>query len=129
VAFGLSDLFAAYTALGDAVWRLLWLGDSLEILEEAPDRLVVKSARGRFAFDQARQAVLRKNRILASFDEIKSIDLKTVRIDRNNYHWSLWLSRDRRSRIYIGRTIDDVQASIVAAHISKMTGRPVAAIT
>jgi hypothetical protein len=129
VAFGLSDLFAAYGALGDAVRRFLWLGDSLEILEDAPDHLIVKSARGRFTFDQTRRAVLRKDRVLVSFDDIKSIDLKTVQIDSNNYHWSLWLGRDRRARIYLGRTIDDVQASIVAAHIARVTGKSVTAFT
>jgi hypothetical protein len=126
--FGLSDLFAAWSALGDAVYRVLWYGDSLDILEDAPRRLVLKSARGRFTFDQARRAVLRRDRTLARFDEIRSIDLQTRTVDSDMYFWSLWLARERCSRIYIGRTIDDVQASIVAARIATLTGKPVVAI-
>jgi len=129
MGFGLSDLFAAYSSLGDAVWRFLWYGDSLEILEDAPERLVVKSARGVFSFDRLRRAVLRKDRILVRFEEIDSIDLQTAPLRGNNTHWSVWLVSERGSRLYIGRTIDDVQASIVAAHIAKVTGKPVIANT
>jgi hypothetical protein len=127
MGFGPSDLFAAWSALGDAVWRILWYGDALDIIEDTPQRLVVKSARGRFTFDQARRAVLKKDRLLARFDEIEQIELETVTIDSNKQHWSLRLGRERRSSIYIGRTIDDVQASIVAAHIGTVTGKPVVA--
>jgi hypothetical protein len=128
MGFGLSDFFAAWSVLGDATWRLLWYGDSLDILEDTPERLVVKSARGRFTFDRLRRAVLRKHRILTAFDEIESIDLETVPIDTHRCCWSLSLNRERGSSIYVGRTIDDAQASIVAAHIATVTGKPVVAI-
>ena len=100
----------------------------LEIVEDGPERLVVKSTRGELTFDPVRRKVLHKERVLSRFDEIKSSDLTRMTSRRRNTGWWIWVSRERRSRTYIGRTTDDVQACIVAAQLARVTGKPSRAV-
>ena len=128
MGFGLRDIFAAYERLGDAVWRGVMSGNALRIVEEDGNRLALKTARGLFTLDANLRTIRRKDRLVARFGEISRVLLRTISVDENNDMWSVSLEKADGGLVDLGRSIDDVEASIAAAHLARLIGVGVDAV-
>lgn len=96
----------------------------IEIQTETPDRLVLRANSRMIALDKASQTLSSPGQVLARFDAIESIDVEHFRSGTKGEWWSISLQLTDR-KIEIGKTIDGTQASILAAHISTITGKQV----
>ena len=122
MGFSVREMFAAYERLGDAVWRGLMYGNRLEIVEEGADRLELKTGMGRFAFDAVRKTIRRKDRLIARFEEIRKVILRTRTVDIDLFIWSVSLEKTDGRIVDLGKSTDDVEASIAAAHVARLIG-------
>lgn len=78
-------------------------------------------------FDAARQSLVRGTRQIATFAEIDHVELREVQAEnRLYYRVSLRLGPSRR--IDLGTQRSQVDASILAADVARLIGRPVRAI-
>ena len=128
MGFGFRDIFAACERLGDAVWRGVMSGNALRIVEEDGNRLALKTARGLFTLDANLRTIRRKDRLVARFGEISRVLLRTISVDENNDMWSVSLEKANGGLVDLGRSIDDVEASIAAAHLARLIGVGVDAV-
>ncbi len=79
-------------------------------------------------FDRRRPEVFRRGRVLAKLDDIESVDVTRIRDDDSPDHWKVSFSLRRAWSVEIGRTRDDVEASIAAARLSTIAGVKVRAL-
>ena len=73
-------------------------------------------------FDRRRKVVLRGGRVLARFADIESVDVTHVIDDDRPECWKVGFSTGMFSSVEIGRTRDDVEASIAAARVATVAG-------
>lgn len=101
----------------------------VEITENSPERLVVRSSYGEFGFDVSTRRVLHDGLEVAAFDEIESVDIGVFPGGRGERSWSIVLFRGLIDRITVARTYDDGEASVVAAQLARLLGCKVIALT
>ena len=74
-------------------------------------------------FDRRRKLVLRGGRVLAKSADIASIDVTHVRRDDEQpEYWRVSLGTGMFSSVELGRTRNDVEASIAAARVATVMG-------
>ncbi len=80
-------------------------------------------------FDRRRKVVLRGERVLAKYADIKSVDVTHFcRDDDGPEYWKVSLSAGAFAGLEIGRTRNDVEASIAAARMATVAGVKVRAL-
>jgi hypothetical protein len=100
--------------------------DSLEIVHQDEDKLILRNSFRDFEFNKRYRAVKSGTRAIAQFDAIKTIDVRYHRMGDDPDYWSVTLNVKGLLRsVIIGRTGDEANAAIVAARIGTMTGRQV----
>ena len=108
-------------AAGSMFVALSWL----RIEEQSADPLSL-SANGRLIVADLRTRTISScDKPIAHFDAIETIDIKHVTAGKRREWWVVNLGVCGRRTIRIGKTADDVQASIAAAALSTITGRRV----
>ena len=102
-------------------------GSRVKIQTDTPYRLVLEVNFRQIVLDKRSQLVSSSGKLLARFDDIQAIELihQINGTGQRKGEWWVVHLRLAGQNIRIGQTIDDVQASIVAAHMSKITGKPV----
>lgn len=117
------------------LWNMLQQGGAggLHIRLDSPARLVIESrwlwTTRTHTFDAARRVVLRDGRVLARFDQLHSVDVRTLHDDSGHVAgYAIALHRGWFDNLHLGSTPDDAEASIVAARISTITGLKVLAL-
>lgn len=98
---------------------------SLEIIDHTDKRLVVWSDRGPMTFDRNYGTISRSGRVIARFDAISQVEIKEYRGDSGPFAWAVRLRVAWWRSIHVGRTTDDMTASICAAHVSTIMDKPV----
>jgi hypothetical protein len=98
---------------------------SLEILQHDDRLLVLKTGNRSVVTDKRFQTVKTGESVLATFDAIKSIDITANSNDDGPPFWVVSLNLNWHSSVRIGESSDATQASIVAAHMSTITGKKV----
>ncbi len=110
-----------------AVERAFDTSESIEMIEQGEHRLVIRSNGAQLVADRRRRAFTRSERVVARFDDIESIDVKHRSNDDGPSTWTVSLHMSWFSRVHVGSTSDDAEASIVAARIATITGKKVLA--
>jgi hypothetical protein len=113
--------------LFSAVEEMFDTTESIEMTEQGDDRLLIQSSGRQLVADKSRRAITSSGRVVARFDAIQSIDVKRTENENGPTVWTISLYLSLFSRIHIGRTTDDAEASIVAARLSTITGKKVLA--
>lgn len=80
-------------------------------------------------FDRRRKVILRGGRVLAKSADIKSVDITHVQDDEAPDYWKVGLSTGIFSKVELGTTIDDVEASIAAARVATVAGLKVRSLS
>ncbi|MES2933233.1 MAG: hypothetical protein V4805_07075 [Pseudomonadota bacterium] len=114
------------TVFVDAKSVLTW-SSSIQIIQQDENVLVLQSRRRQFVFNKRFRTVKSGARVLAQFDAIDTVDLihHSARDDEPD-NWSVRLNvQGWLSTVVIGKTRDDVEASMAAARISTFTGKNV----
>ena len=73
-------------------------------------------------FDRRRGVVLRDGRVFAKVPDIRAVEVTHVRDDDGPDYWKVSFNTGLFSGVEIGRTRDDVEASIAAARVSTVAG-------
>ena len=95
---------------------------SLEIVDHTDKRLVVWSGRGPMTFDRNYRTISRSGRVIARFDAIRQVEIKEYSGDSGPFAWAVRLRVAWWRSIHVGRTTDDMTASICAATCSSTRG-------
>ena len=127
--------YKIFTFMFDQIFDLLspFLGpffisfSKIEIENESRDHLVLNVNSRRIIFNKRSQTVSSSGQVLTSFRTIASIDIDRCVDEDDGVYYAVCLRQAGRRSIEIGRTKDEVQASIAAAHISTITGKEVRA--
>jgi len=118
----LRDFFNAFFVRAKSVLAPF---SSLEIVQQDDNQLILKNNSRQFIVSKRYRAVKSGTHVLARFDAIESIDIAHHCSDDDEY-WSVRLNvKDSFLPVIIGHTLNDVDASIVAARISTFTGKKV----
>jgi hypothetical protein len=110
---------------------LLWLTHLvlpiswMRLTADDPRRLEIASSRGDVVVDSHRRVISRRGDVIARFNEIKFIVLCKVRRDEYGIFWSVRLHRGPFVNIDLGACEDDLDASLIAARLSKALDVPV----
>jgi hypothetical protein len=110
-----------------AVEEIFDMTESIEMTEQGDKRLVITSSGRQLVADNARRAFTSSGNVVARFDAIQSIDVKRTESENGPTVWTVSLYLSWFSRVHVGRTTDDAEASIVAARLSTITGKKVLA--
>ncbi|MBE9610425.1 hypothetical protein [Chitinilyticum piscinae] len=105
----------------------LWSEYSLDIALHDETTLQIQAGSRLIEFTLRSRSVWKASRRLARFHDIRSIDLThyAATSDRPEY-WKVSLKLNGWFRsVLIGKSLSDVDASIAAARISAVTGKPV----
>ncbi|WP_372527562.1 hypothetical protein [Piscinibacter sp.] len=116
-------------ALGVEARRFAVWSNAIEIVEQNENCLVLRANNRRIVADKLARTIKAGNRVVASFDSIRSIDIKYFCTGDGPEWWTVSLCLGRHRRVPIGKTSDDAQASIAAARLSTITGKKVVALT
>jgi hypothetical protein len=101
---------------------------ALEIVRDDARHLVLKNRQRELSLDRRFGTVKSGTRVLTRFRDVQAIEVTCQRARGGEpMLWSVRLRLGWFSTLSIGRTHDDVHASIVAARLSTMTGKPVRA--
>lgn len=104
---------------------LLMSSHELELLESDENFVRIRSQGEDIVADGRLRIVRRGATTLVRFEQIRSIDLRHHRGDEDAEHWTVSLHLSWYSQVFIGRTTDSAEASIVAAHLGTITGHRV----
>ena len=106
--------------------RVLEPFSSLEIVQQDDNQLILKNNSRQFIVSKRYRTVKSGTRVLARFDAIETIDVAHLYGDDEPEYWSVRLNvQGSFLPVIIGHTLNDVDASIVAARISTFTGKKV----
>jgi hypothetical protein len=100
----------------------------IEIAEQIPTRLVWRSRGRETVADQRLSAVMRNGRVMARFASIQSIDIQRDGHGDRAERWNVSLHMGGRSHLHLASSSDATDASILAAHLSTLTGKKVQAL-
>lgn len=99
---------------------------SLEVIEHTENQLVIWSDRGPMTFNGNYKTISRSGRVIARFEPIRQVELRPFKDDYGHARaWAVRLRINWWRSLHVGRTHDDATASICAAHIGTITGKPV----
>jgi hypothetical protein len=79
--------------------------------------------------DREVNAVTIEGRTVASFNAIESIQIEYVVAARSTPWWRVCLQVIPSGSVLVGETDDSTDASIAAAHLSSVTGKPVSSVS
>jgi hypothetical protein len=99
----------------------------MALVDHSEHRLVIHSGDVEFVVDRRVGTVARSGRPVARIDAIRTIDIGRTKDEDGPEYWTVSLYLSWFSRVHIGSTTDDVEASIIAAHLSTITGKKVLA--
>jgi hypothetical protein len=105
--------------------ELLMSSHELELVDSDENFVRIRSQGDDIVADRRLRVVRRGVRTLVRFDQIRSIDIRHHNGEDETEHWSVNLHLSWYSQVFIGRTTDSTEASIVAAHLSTITGHRV----
>ena len=94
----------------------------LEVVDEGPHRLEIESNYGRFVVDARRRLVTRNGRQVATFDQIKFVDVTKKREFGEFTEWSIVLYVNLFKRVRVGECRNDVLVSVIGAKLVTLTG-------
>ncbi|MBQ0934271.1 hypothetical protein KAK11_02945 [Ideonella paludis] len=97
----------------------------MRLTVDDPRRLEIASSRGDLVVDSHRRVISRRGEVIAKFEEIKFIVLCKIRRGEYGIFWSVRLHRGPLVNIDLGACEDDLDASLIAARISKALDVPV----
>ncbi len=112
----------------NAVHTLLdWLRQvqTIEVSAASPDRLTVLHRRTRTEFDAHSRRITQGDVLVATFDVLRHVEISRRAGREGPDVWAVTLSLSGLRSVQVGVSTEDVQASIAAARISTITGRPV----
>lgn len=105
-----------------------WLAEpDIEIIDGDGHRLVLETGHGPLTVDAGRRVVERKGRTLARFSEVRHVQVSRSASEDGPDEWTVILHLGLFRNVRVGVTRDDVQASIVAARLATVIGKPVVA--
>lgn len=107
--------------------RVLVHGHGIEITEHIPTRLVWRSRGRETVADQRLNAIIHNGRLMARFASIQTIDIQRDGHREGAQRWNVSLHLGGRSRLHLASSTDATDASILAAHLSTLTGKKVQA--
>jgi hypothetical protein len=113
------------SVIADGLGSIFVPSYSIEILQHDDRLLVLKSGNRSVIADNRFQTVKTGESVLARFDAIKSIDITVNNNDDGPPLWLISLNLNWHSSVKIGESSDSTEASIVAAHLSTITGKKV----
>lgn len=111
-------------SLLSGIGRSLGLECHIELVEHGERFLVLRSEGRKVVADKRYKVVRVDSRLATSFEAIQSIDIEQHVTDGSSV-WSVSLYLSWWKRIHIGQSYDAVDASIAAAHLSRITGKEV----
>jgi hypothetical protein len=104
------------------------LEPSLELAAADEARIVLHSEQGVFTFDRLQRRVAHDGAEVATFDEVRSVDINAFPGGRGAPSWGLSLYCSFTRRVPLGRTYDDGNASVLAARLARALGCKVVAV-
>src|SRR5438046_7961027 len=107
--------------------RVLLPTHNIEIAVQDDVRLVLRSLGRELVANKRFRTVKSEERILARFDAIQWIEVARERSDDDPETWKVSLYISWLSRVQIGRTNDALEASLVGARLSTISGKKVVA--
>lgn len=120
--------FAIRSAFRDVAEVMSSPDDSIEVVYQDDKRLVLSANGYDITADKRTRTVRSGDKVLARFDAIKTIDITSIQHDNGQgATWTVSLYLGWFSRVRIGRTEHQVDASIAAARLSTITGAKVLA--
>ena len=102
---------------------------SIEVVESSKDRLVLSVSGRLIIADAATKEVSSEGQVVAHFGSIKSVVITQLLSKGEIVWWALNLSMRDGSEIFVGRTPNDVEASVAAARLGTVLGVEVLAPT
>ena len=117
-----------FRALGSAATSFFYLMlpiSWMRLTVDDPRRLEIASSRGDLVVDSHRRVISRRGEVIAKFEEIKFIVLCKIRRGEYGIFWSVRLHRGPLVNIDLGACEDDLDASLIAARLSKALDVPV----
>jgi hypothetical protein len=117
-----------WNALTDAVQWMLQTAlplSSMRLVSDDPRRLEIDTFRGLVVLDARRRVISRRERVIVRFDEIKFIVLIRERRGEYSYEWAVRLYKGPFAYLKLGACEDDLDASLIAARLSKALDVPV----
>lgn len=101
----------------------------IDIDEKSDRRLAIDVNTRKIVADRAEQTVCSSGRLVARFATIQSIDFEHFVNGKNFAWWIVSLQLVGGRKIRIGKSVNGAQLSIVAAHLSTLTGKRVRAFS
>ena len=104
---------------------LEWLQDGIHLIAEDERQLVLRGCGVERVVDRRFKTVKTRGKVVARFEDIRSIDITRRFEDEGTIVWRVALNLGWLSTVKIGQTTDEVQASIAAARLCSFTGKEV----
>ena len=114
------------------LWRCFGpvpLNRSPQFIDRTPSLIELRWIGAPHVFDTRLRTVSRNGRVVLRFDVIRSIDIQRFTNDDCSGLWRICLKTGGvLPGECLGQTLDEVDASTVAARVAGLTGRPVRAL-
>ena len=120
----------AWRLLAHAVASFWW--PKLSIVTDQPGLLVLNANGFTVTASRTEQVVMLNSQPVAFFKGVKAIQLQHFTSgagNRKREWWIVSLQLSGRKAAYLGKTRDAIEASIAAARLSTLTGKPVVALS
>jgi hypothetical protein len=108
-----------------------WIGDlmnwpaSIEVVRCDDQQLELAARFRRIVVDKDRETISVNGQIFTKFRPVEAISIAHRRGDRRREWWTVRLNIVGGRSFLIGRSLDDLEASSVAAQLSSFIGKPV----
>lgn len=106
-------------------WLAPSIYDPIEVINQNKKQLVLQRGSVQILFDAERRGVYMQRRCVTAFDKIQAVEVRPTADEDDLDIWLLRLRLGWFSSIEIGNAAEEVDASIIAAQISTITGAPV----
>jgi hypothetical protein len=97
----------------------------MEVIEDSPTHVTIRSGRITTTFDRLATKIVQNGRLVGMMDLIENVVLHQPLNQEGPPNWYITVHIAGRRQVEIGQVTDEIDASIVGARISKITGRPV----
>lgn len=97
----------------------------IDITEDLPHRVALRYGRTSTSFDRTTSRIEKNGKLVAMVGLIDRIELHQPCNQEGPPNWYVTVHISGGRQIEVGQVTDEMDASIVAAQISKVTGRPV----
>jgi hypothetical protein len=78
-----------------------------------------------FIFDRSSRTICRAGKVVAKYEVVRSIGISEHRDEGRTVCWSVFLEIGLFRNVAVGKTGDQTDASIAAAHLATVTGKRV----